>query len=161
MTQDRKGGPPQAQLAISDLPKGDLSLIRPLAELWQPQFWSYAELAESWARQKGLAALYAGPIRSDSEVAAVLIYCMSIDYADLLFLYVAPPWRQQGLAKSLLSQYHSKVSQAGIPRAFLEVRQSNAAAIALYQSFGYELTRVRRKYYPDGEDGLDMIKEIS
>ena len=45
------------------------------------------------------------------------------------------------------------------PRAryTLEVRQSNTAAIALYQGFGFRTAGMRRRYYQDnGEDALIM-----
>ena len=45
----------------------------------------------------------------------------------------------------------------GIHRMFLEVRQSNAAAIGLYAAYGFARTGVRKRYYPDtNEDALVM-----
>ncbi|MFR2944431.1 MAG: hypothetical protein ACLTKZ_04420 [Lachnospiraceae bacterium] len=40
------------------------------------------------------------------------------------------------------------------------MRVGNAAAIALYESRGYRKLRVRRKYYPDGEDAFVMSKRL-
>ena len=36
----------------------------------------------------------------------------------------------------------------------LEVRASNAPAIALYESFGFELVGARKKYYENKEDAI-------
>ena len=53
-----------------------------------------------------------------------------------------------------------EAEKRGAIRAFLEVRVGNAAAIALYESRGYRKLRVRRKYYPDGEDAFVMSKRL-
>ena len=54
----------------------------------------------------------------------------------------------------------SEAEKRGAIRAYLEVRVGNAAAIALYESRGYRKLRVRRKYYPDGEDAFVMSKRL-
>ncbi|MDU5730757.1 MAG: hypothetical protein E6Z80_17880 [Citrobacter freundii] len=49
-------------------------------------------------------------------------------------------------------------------RLWLEVRASNAAAIALYESLGFNEATIRRNYYPtaDGhEDAIIMALPIS
>jgi ribosomal-protein-alanine N-acetyltransferase len=43
----------------------------------------------------------------------------------------------------------------------LEVRASNAAAIALYSAFGFHTESVRKNYYPNPlEDALVLAREI-
>ena len=42
----------------------------------------------------------------------------------------------------------------------LEVRRSNEGALALYRRLGFALTNVRRGYYADGEDALEMLVEL-
>jgi len=41
---------------------------------------------------------------------------------------------------------------------FLEVRESNAPARALYGRAGFVSIAVRKKYYGDGEDAVVMVK---
>jgi ribosomal-protein-alanine N-acetyltransferase len=49
------------------------------------------------------------------------------------------------------------LSQAPKARTlFLEVRRSNTPAIRLYRSLGFYALGVRKKYYPDGEDAIEM-----
>jgi ribosomal-protein-alanine N-acetyltransferase len=47
---------------------------------------------------------------------------------------------------------------------FLEVRSSNAGAIALYQSMGFMQVGERKNYYPDhrrgGEDALILSRQL-
>jgi len=42
----------------------------------------------------------------------------------------------------------------------LEVRRSNQAAIALYRSVGFRAVGLRRAYYADGEDAVDMLLDL-
>jgi ribosomal-protein-alanine N-acetyltransferase len=43
-------------------------------------------------------------------------------------------------------------------KAFLEVRESNTAAIQLYKNFNFVETYRRIRYYSNGEDAIVMIK---
>jgi ribosomal-protein-alanine N-acetyltransferase len=62
--------------------------------------------------------------------------------------------RRRGLASRLLA---AVLARTGAVRATLEVRRSNAAAIALYESLGFRVTAVRQAYYSHPtEDGLIM-----
>ena len=58
--------------------------------------------------------------------------------AQLLWLYVQPAERRRGLARALLHQAEQQAKQAGCDRLGLQVGASNQAAIALYQSLGYQ-----------------------
>ena len=42
----------------------------------------------------------------------------------------------------------------------LEVRTSNIKAIRLYEKAGFIRTRIRKGYYGDGEDCIDMVKGL-
>jgi ribosomal-protein-alanine N-acetyltransferase len=67
-------------------------------------------------------------------------------------LAVARSHRRQGIATRLVQFV---LQSTGARRATLEVRQSNLAAITLYEKLGFRTTAVREGYYrkPD-EDGL-------
>ena len=47
--------------------------------------------------------------------------------------------------------------KAGIRTLWLEVRASNAAAIALYESLGFNEATIRRNYYPTADGHEDAI----
>jgi ribosomal-protein-alanine N-acetyltransferase len=66
------------------------------------------------------------------------------DEWELLYLETSQPWRRRGVGEKLLrALLHAR---PGI--WFLEVRASNAAAIALYQKLGFQESGRRRDYYP-------------
>lgn len=60
--------------------------------------------------------------------------------------------RRQGIARRLLEEI---LEQTGARRATLEVRSSNVAALALYETLGFQITGSRPNYYENPkEDGL-------
>jgi ribosomal-protein-alanine N-acetyltransferase len=68
--------------------------------------------------------------------------------------------RGKGLAKMLMEHCQKKLAVLGIKKYFLEVRESNAAAIALYKKFGYEKIAERKEYYSNKETAVIMQLSI-
>ncbi|KAH0584728.1 hypothetical protein H2248_008001 [Termitomyces sp. 'cryptogamus'] len=71
-------------------------------------------------------------------------------------------YRRLGLAKKLMI-----LSQQAMKEIYkaeyvsLHVRKSNKAAIGLYRdTLGFEVAKVEKKYYGDGEDALSMRLEL-
>jgi len=85
--------------------------------------------------------------------------------AQLLNLTVAAAARRQGLGRALLRRFLADASQRGAEQCFLEVRVSNAAAIALYAAEAFVPVARRIAYYPPGiagqrEDALVMRRAL-
>ncbi|HNY64521.1 MAG TPA: ribosomal protein S18-alanine N-acetyltransferase [Deltaproteobacteria bacterium] len=79
----------------------------------------------------------------------------------LLNITVHPGLRRMGIARAMLEEMISFARSRNKSYAFLEVRRSNAAAQALYQSMGFTHVCVWRHYYNDsGEDACIMVKRI-
>jgi ribosomal protein S18 acetylase RimI-like enzyme len=75
-----------------------------------------------------------------------------------LGVYVAKPWREQGIGSALMEQAleWAKVSPV-VERVELEVFAQNVRAIHLYEKYGFEHEgRKRRLYYQNGEP-MDML----
>ena len=69
--------------------------------------------------------------------------------------------RGQGRGQKLVSFLKEKAGQMGITAMTLEVRKSNAAAIAVYQKNGFQIAGMRKDYYrKPAEDALIMWAEI-
>lgn len=68
--------------------------------------------------------------------------------AQVLNLSVVPDARRQGLGRALLRQLVEIAARAGAEQCFLEVRVSNAPALALYESEGFVPVARRDDYYP-------------
>jgi ribosomal-protein-alanine N-acetyltransferase len=69
------------------------------------------------------------------------------DEAELLILAVDPTMQRQGLGRALMTSAMDLVAGRAA-ELFLEVRQSNARAIAFYESLGFNCLGERRNYYP-------------
>ena len=80
--------------------------------------------------------------------------------AELANIAVAPTHRGQGIGKALMESMHEKAKALGAERMLLEVRVSNANAIALYEKYGYQRYGIREHYYADGEDAYLMTKPL-
>ncbi len=85
-----------------------------------------------------------------------------LDGADMMNLAVAPEFRRQGIGEALVNALVAHLQQKGIIALLLEVRASNAPAIALYQSLGFIQVGCRPRYYRNPrEDALIMRKELA
>jgi ribosomal-protein-alanine N-acetyltransferase len=67
--------------------------------------------------------------------------------AELEGLFVDPDFRRQGIGASLVTACMTWAANAGASVVRLEVRASNAAALALYQRQGFQAVGVRPAYY--------------
>ncbi len=97
------------------------------------------------------------------EGGQVCGYCCLIllfEDGEVANIAVAPAYRGRGIARALMEQMHDEAKRGGASRCLLEVRKSNAPAIALYQGYGYTVYGVRPRYYGDGEDALLMEKRL-
>ncbi len=80
---------------------------------------------------------------------------------EILNLAVAPECRRLGIAAGLLQSGLSWLRSRGATEVFLEVRQSNRAAIALYLSRGFRPVAQRPSYYRNPvEDALVLRLDL-
>ncbi len=92
-----------------------------------------------------LAQVLGGP---QAGVVAYFVAMPGVDELHLLNITVAPAWQGQGHGQQLLQVVHDLASQRGLARLWLEVRQSNTRARALYRRLGFAESGWRRAYYP-------------
>ncbi|AVR02738.1 ribosomal protein S18-alanine N-acetyltransferase [Pluralibacter gergoviae] len=100
----------------------------------------------------------------DGEMAAFAITQIVLDEATLFNIAVDPAHQRRGLGRALLEAVIDEVEKRGVATLWLEVRASNAAAIALYESLGFNEADVRRNYYPTAnghEDAIVMALPLS
>ncbi len=111
-----------------------------------------------------LAAGYAGwVLRENGALTAYAIAMHAVDEEHLLDIGVAPERQRLGLGAQLLAFLCAQARQAGATRMLLEVRPSNASAVAFYRRFGFAEIGRRRGYYPapqGREDAIVMMKML-
>jgi len=94
-------------------------------------------------------------------VAGYLVFSSVLDEGSVDNIAVAPAFRRQGIAAQLLAGAIEKARAAGISFITLEVRASNAPAVALYERFGFREVGRRRGYYEKPrEDAILMTLVI-
>jgi [ribosomal protein S18]-alanine N-acetyltransferase len=85
---------------------------------------------------------------ADSLVGfAVASWLPQETFAELESVVVHRDHRRRGIGSTLLAACMAWAANAGASTLRLEVRASNAAALALYQRHGFSTTGVRRAYY--------------
>ena len=68
--------------------------------------------------------------------------------------------RGKGIGTGLILSSHAEMVKKSATECYLEVRVSNAQAIALYQRIGYKITGRLEAYYRDGEGALLMAAPV-
>jgi ribosomal-protein-alanine N-acetyltransferase len=82
-----------------------------------------------------------------NEILGYLIARVVAEEAEILNLAVVPERRRTGLGADLLEAGLTALQESGATRVWLEVRESNAAAQALYRRRGFEAVGRRTRYY--------------
>ncbi len=106
--------------------------------------WSRGNFTDS------LAAGYLAEVMVDEagELVGYFVAMTGVDELHLLNVTVAPGWQGQGHGQALMTAVRQHAQQQGLPTVWLEVRESNQRARALYRRLGYVEVGLRRAYYP-------------
>ena len=92
-------------------------------------------------------------ITGGKAVGYVGIYALTGE-ADIVRVAVLPEYRGRGIARAVLT----KALDEADCDVFLDVRESNAPAIALYKSLGFYDTGVRKDYYSMPTENVVLMK---
>jgi ribosomal-protein-alanine N-acetyltransferase len=101
---------------------------------------------------------------TEGEVIGYYVMMAAAGEAHLLNMTIAPIWRGHGLGRELLEHCLASARAHRAESLFLEVRPSNTAARALYQSSGFVDLAVRPEYYPGRagrEDAVIMKRDMA
>lgn len=112
------------------------------------------------ALQRALNEARVWQIEEQGERLGFLVAETVLDESTLLHLAVAKTHQGTGVASRALKFWLAQLRQVGQQRCLLEVRPSNAAAIAVYRKLGFADIGQRRRYYPNGEDALVMALDL-
>ncbi|WP_233116823.1 ribosomal protein S18-alanine N-acetyltransferase [Aggregatibacter actinomycetemcomitans] len=87
-------------------------------------------------------------IGEESRIDGFAICQTVLDEATLFNIAVDPQQQGLGLGRRLLSELMTQLKQKSILTLWLEVRESNKKAQALYDSLGFNQVDIRKNYYP-------------
>ncbi len=142
-------------ISIRKVKKEDLGDVFRLEQAVFSDAWSLGSLMESFAQ--GLS-LFLGAWQEE-ELIGYLLFQKIPPEGEILKLAVREDCRRQGVAGKLMASLVAICRQEGITKLMLEVRRSNAGAIAFYKTCGFRTDGVRRNYYENPtEDALLMSR---
>lgn len=105
-----------------------------------------------WTRRNfsdSLAAGYCAQVlRDDDGLVGYFVAMPGVDEVHLLNITVAPDRQRMGFGRRLLEQVCAWSRAQGAQWLWLEVRQSNERAQAIYLRHGFRRVGERRDYYP-------------
>ena len=120
--------------------------------------------SEPWS-EKSLEMLLANgavgfAVEVNGEVAAYGGMLTVLDEGQITNVAVDPIHRRKGYGRKIVSALLDYAEKNGIVSVSLEVRESNEAAIALYESFGFCRRGLRKNFYRDPtESAIVMVWE--
>ena len=147
--------PPAAAIEVRRLTYADLPQVVSIERRAFPTPWSLAMFVLELSKAGGicLAAF-------DGGTMVGYLICSRYDTVwHLMNVAIDPARRREGIASTLISHLFETADQPH-EQYTLEVRESNDAAIALYERFGFRGAGHRRAYYHDNrEDALIMWRD--
>lgn len=136
----------------------DAAALAPLEKRCFSDPWSRAAFAELLP----LSYMVSLIAEDDSEIGGYLIAREIAGESEILNLAVIPEARRAGLGGVLLDAGLERLRDRGAQRVWLEVRESNAAAQALYARRGFTTAGRRARYYrAPVEDALVLSLDLT
>ena len=120
---------------------------------------SAAPMASQWTEARHFDLFAPGSperimlvIEEDSDITGFLVARGLGEECEIENIVVSVDHQRRGLATKLLKYFMRIADEANVTKVFLEVRQSNAAARALYAKQGFTEIGERKNYYRSPEE---------
>lgn len=94
---------------------------------------------------------------ADGKVAGCCGYTDSFKEATIDNVVVAEQFRNRGIARKMLEELIRRGEEAGVEAFTLEVRVSNAAAIHVYEKFGFQSEGIRPGFYEKPREDASIM----
>ena len=122
----------------------DISAIAEIERASIPQPWSEAAFAAALEQENAvtLAAV------CDGTVCGFITGVHILDNADIYSVATADEYRRNGVGAKLLEAFFGALPDT-VETVGLEVRESNLAAISLYEKHGFERVGLRKNFYSE------------
>ena len=121
--------------------------------------WSREMLREELTQE---FALYLAAVDGKGTLMGYVGAHLAADEAAINNVATAPEFRRQGVGETLLRRLIEIGRERGARHFYLEVRQSNDPAMALYTKLGFRELGLRKNYYSDPtEHAVIMGKELT
>jgi [ribosomal protein S18]-alanine N-acetyltransferase len=97
----------------------------------------------------------------NGRICGFLVARVIPDEAEILNMAVDPAHRRKGIGSTLLSAANSAAQAQNAKNIYLEVRESNSAAISFYRRHGFEKSTERRGYYSSPTENAVVMKKLT
>lgn len=146
--------------------------LAPMTTAWLDAVLAVEQHAYSfpWTRGNFIDSLAAGYwaemlCNAQQQLVGYFVVMHGVDEMHLLNITVAPEFQGQGHARTLFNALVAQAPAEASRKLWLEVRQSNTHAQAIYQHFGFAHVGLRRAYYPAAsgqrEDAVVMALQLN
>lgn len=137
-------------VTIRDMNHDDLSMVSDIERRSYEYPWSHGVFRDCL-----LAGYQSVTLIRDDRVAGYAILSVAAGEAHILNLCIEPEYRALGYGERLLDELLYRARSASVREIFLEVRPTNATAIALYKKKGFHQIAARPAYYQANEGRED------
>ena len=144
-------------ISVRDVLDTDLPMIAELEKRCFSTPWSENAFASQIAAESVFKVLTA-----DGEIAGyAIIDTQILPESELFNIAVAPEHRGKGLSRLLMDAALADAQKRGAETVLLEVRASNAAAIGLYEKYGFVRNGVRKGYYSHPKEDAVLMCRVA
>ena len=106
---------------------------------------------------------YVAESNENQDIVAFISFRMSEtdqgDVIDIISLGTLPKLQGKGIMTEMLQSFARFFGKKSTT-LFLEVHPDNKNAIKVYNNLGFKVSRVRKSYYSDGKDCLEMSCQL-
>ena len=118
---------------------------------------------DAWRRDGFRDLILGGTARvvvaeSGGDIVGFAVAYIAADEAEIANVAVAATVRRRGIGRALVDFVIANAADAGAVVVFLEVRESNAAASALYGARGFAEVARRRRYYRNPQEDAVVMR---
>jgi ribosomal-protein-alanine acetyltransferase len=121
--------------------------------------------AALWPKESYEQAYSSGQIvliaETNGQICGFLVARIAGDEAEILNTAIDTAHRREGTGTALLEAAISAAQAHNVKSIYLEVRESNFAAISFYRQHGFETTAVRRGYYSSPTENAVVMKKLT
>lgn len=136
--------------------KEDLPSVAKLEKLCFKRPWSQEDIE----REMDLNPFFNGMVLEEGIVISYALFDTIFEDGHLARIGTDPEFQKRGLGAKMLKAALNQAKDKGCETFYLEVRPSNAPALALYASAGFQTFRKIRHHYDDGEDAWGMSLQL-
>ena len=146
---------------IVEMVPGDLNEVIEIEQCSFPTPWSEGLFLQQLHSEFSKVFLATCNDLKKKEVLGYICIWFVTDEVHILNLACHPAFRKQGIASALLEHSLLFSCTMEVKKTFLEVRESNYAALSLYKKYGFKPIGIRKGYYSDThEDAIVMVLEM-